>query len=84
MRTLWMGRGKMPIYRHAMNVKASEVARRQYPRAPLAESNGFVDRWIKRYAIRSVHFHGSGGGIDYVEREKRMDVLREKMVDTDS
>jgi len=83
MRTLSMGRRKMPISGRAMKVKASELARRHYPRTPLAESNGFVDRWTKRQAIRSVHFHGSGGGIDLVEREKRMDVLRKKRVDTD-
>ena len=83
MRIRSMGRKKMPISRHALQVKASELARRHYPGKHFAASNGFVDRWVKRHAIRSVHLHGSRGGIDLVEGEKRMAVLREKMVGMD-
>jgi len=83
MRIRSMGRKTMPISRIALQVKASQLARLHYPAASFSESNGFVDRWVKRHSIRSVHLHGSGGGIDLVEGKRRMDELREKMVGLD-
>jgi len=64
MRIRSMGRKTMPISLIALQVKPSQLARLHYPAASFSASNGFVDRWVKRYSIRSVHLHGSGGGID--------------------
>jgi len=80
MRIRSMGRKTMPISRIALQVKASQLARLHSPAASFSASNGLVDRWVKRYSIRSVHLRGSGGGIDLVEGERRMAKLREKMV----
>jgi len=83
MRIRSMGRKTMPISRIALQVKASQLACLHYPVTTFSASNGFVDRWVKRRSLGSVHLHGSGGGIDLLEGEWRTAELREKMVALD-
>lgn len=78
-----MGRKTMPLSRLALSVKARELAQRHYPGQDFSASNGFIDRWARRHGVRSIHLHGSGGGVDIVEGETRMAELRAKMVGLD-
>ena len=78
-----MGRKTMPLSRLALSVKARELAQRHYPGQDFSASNGFIDRWARRHGVRSIHLHGSGGGVDIVEGETSMAELRAKMVGLD-
>jgi len=73
----------MAISGHALEVNHRALARQHYPGKPFSASNGFVDRSFKRHAIRSVHLHGSRGGIESVEGEKMVPLLWENTVRMD-
>ena len=78
-----LGRKAIPISCLALSEKAKQLAREHYTGVKLTGSNGFVDRWKKRHNIKNIHLHGSGGATDMVEGERRMAVLRAKMVGMD-
>ena len=54
-----------------------------YPGIKFGATNGYLERWRKRHAVRSIRLHGSGGGARDPMTEIKMAALREKLVGID-
>jgi len=69
----------LPVSRLALQVRAGELSGTLHPGVSFQASNGYVERWRKRNAIRSVRLHGAGGTASAASVEIEMAQLREKL-----
>jgi len=78
-----LGREAVPFALLALSEEAKQLACDHYTGVKFTESNGFVYRWTKRHNITNSHLHGPGGATDMVDWERRMAVLRTRMLRMD-
>jgi len=71
------------VARFSLQVKAGSLAAALYQGIEFGASNGYLERWRKRHAVRSIRLHGSGGGARDPMTEIKMAALREKLVGID-